>query len=125
MLLHSPLLRYVKGETLAEQYKFLRNNITQDSYALDDQSVIAPVQFDLMRSDVRNVVNWINKNIVLNLDKYLYFPGNLTLMVTLRIATGMINKLTVAKNIRILMHDSMIDNITKELALVDASTLPF
>lgn len=125
MLIHSPLLRYVEGETLAEQYKFLRDDISLDHYALDDQSVIAPVHFIPMPSDVRNVVNWINKNIVLNLDKYLYFPGIRTLNVMLRIATGMINKLDIEKDVRILMHDSMISNIQKEFALLEVELLPF
>lgn len=125
MLLHTPLLRYVEGETLVEQYKFLRNNYTQDHYMLDDQSVIAPIQFDLMQSDVRKTINWINSRITINMDTFLCYPGNKTLDVLLRIATGMINKLDISDNLQNIMWQSMIDNVHKELALVDASTLPF
>lgn len=125
MLIHSTLLRHVQNKDPVEQYQYLRKVIYADRHALQDQTVIGPIRFGLMPSDVRNLVEWINTKIVLNLDNYLYYAGNKTLGVLLRIATGMINKLDLPEEIKQEIHSNVIYNVHKEQCRLELSLLPF
>lgn len=125
MLLNSPLLRYVEEEATAKKYNWLNCNKDWDQYLLDCQLVFAPVKFGLLQKDLRSTLNWINKNIVLQLPQYIYYPNTKTLNVVLRIATGMINKLDLPDEIKQEMHMNMINNIEREIRFLDLENLPF
>lgn len=113
------------NKTLAEQYMWLNQNKDWDHYILDSQGVIAPLCFGLMQKDLRSTINWINKNIVLNLPNYMPWPGLKTLGVLLRIATGMINKLDLPDDVKRKIHVNMINNVEQEYRRLDTESLPF
>lgn len=125
MLLNSSLLRYVEEEATVKKYNWLNHNKDWDQYLLDCQLVFAPVKFGLLQKDLRSTLNWINKNIVLQLPQYIYYPNTKTLNVVLRIATGMINKLDLPNEIKQEIHMNMINNIEREIRFLDLENLPF
>lgn len=123
MLIHSPLLQYAEGMSIAEQYNWLLRVYSQDQFMLDDTSVFG-VELRCMSKDVRKFVRWVNLKIVLKLGRYEY-ESSKTYNVLLRIATGMLNKLDLHDNIKLIMHDNMTRNIHKELDNIVMETLPF
>lgn len=123
MLIHSPLLRYVEGMSIAEQYNWLLHVYSQDRFMLDDTSVFG-VELFCMSKDVRKFVHWVNLKIVLKLGQHEY-ESSKTYNVLLRIATGMLNKLDLPNNVKLIMHDNMTRNIHKELDNIIMETLPF
>ncbi len=123
MLIHSPLLQYAEGMSIAEQYNWLLRVYSQDQFMLDDTSVFG-VELRCMSKDVRKFVHWVNLKIVLKLGRYEY-ESSKTYNVLLRIATGMLNKLDLPDNIKLIMHDNMTRNIHKELDNIVMETLPF
>lgn len=123
MLIHSPLLRYAEGMSIAEQYNWLLRVYSQDQFMLDDTSVFG-VELRCMSKDVRKFVHWVNLKIVLKLGRYEY-ESSKTYNVLLRIATGMLNKLDLPDNIKLIMHNNMTRNIHKELDSIVMETLPF
>lgn len=123
MLIHSPLLQYAEGMSIAEQYNWLLRVYSQDQFMLDDTSVFG-VELRCMSKDVRKFVHWVNLKIVLKLGRYEY-ESSKTYNVLLRIATGMLNKLDLPDNIKLIMHDNMTRNIHKELDSIVMETLPF
>ena len=123
MLIHSPLLQYAEGMSIAEQYNWLLRVYSQDQFMLDDTSVFG-VELRCMSKDVRKFVHWVNLKIVLKLGRYEY-ESSKTYNVLLRIATGMLNKLDLPDNIKLIMHDNMTRNIHKELDNIIMETLPF
>ena len=123
MLIHSPLLQYAEGMSIAEQYNWLLRVYSQDQFMLDDTSVFG-VELRCMSKDVRKFVHWVNLKIVLKLGRYEY-ESSKTYNVLLRIATGMLNKLDLPDNIKLIMHDNMTRNIRKELDSIVMETLPF
>ena len=123
MLIHSPLLQYAKGMSIAEQYNWLLRVYSQDQFMLDDTSVFG-VELRCMSKDVRKFVHWVNLKIVLKLGRHEY-ESNKTYNVLLRIATGMLNKLDLPNNVKLIMHDNMTRNIHKELDNIIMETLPF
>jgi hypothetical protein len=123
MLIHSPLLQYAEGMSIAEQYNWLLRVYSQDRFMLDDTSVFG-VELRCMSKDVRKFVHWVNLKIVLKLGRYEYESSE-TYNVLLRIATGMLNKLDLPDNIKLIMHDNMTRNIHKELDSIVMETLPF
>lgn len=123
MLIHSPLLQYVEGMSIAEQYNWLLRVYSQDQFMLDDTSVFG-VELRCMSKDVRKFVHWVNLKIVLKLGRHEY-ESNKTYNVLLRIATGMLNKLDLPNNVKLIMHDNMTRNIHKELDNIIMETLPF
>lgn len=123
MLIHSPLLQYAKGMSIAEQYNWLLRVYSQDQFMLDDTSVFG-VELRCMSKDVRKFVHWVNLKIVLKLGRYEY-ESSKTYNVLLRIATGMLNKLDLPDNIKLIMHNNMTRNIHKELDNIVMETLPF
>ena len=123
MLIHSPLLQYAEGMSIAEQYNWLLRVYSQDQFMLDDTSVFG-VELRCMSKDVRKFVHWVNLKIVLKLGRYEY-ESSKTYNVLLRIATGMLNKLDLPNNVKLIMHDNMTRNIHKELDNIIMETLPF
>lgn len=123
MLIHSPLLQYAEGMSIAEQYNWLLRVYSQDQFMLDDTSVFG-VELRCMSKDVRKFVHWVNLKIVLKLGRHEY-ESNKTYNVLLRIATGMLNKLDLPNNVKLIMHDNMTRNIHKELDNIIMETLPF
>ena len=123
MLIHSPLLQYAEGMSIAEQYNWLLRVYSQDQFMLDDTSVFG-VELRCMSKDVRKFVHWVNLKIVLKLGRYEY-ESSKTYNVLLRIATGMLNKLDLPSNIKLIMHNNMTRNIHKELDNIVMETLPF
>lgn len=123
MLIHSPLLQYAEGMSIAEQYNWLLHVYSQDQFMLDDTSVFG-VELRCMSKDVRKFVHWVNLKIVLKLGRYEY-ESSKTYNVLLRIATGMLNKLDLPDNIKLIMHNNMTRNIHKELDNIIMETLPF
>lgn len=90
---------------------------------LDDTSVFG-VELFCRSKDVRKFVRWVNLKIVLKLGQHEY-ESNKTYNVLLRIATGMLNKLDLPNNVKLIMHDNMTRNIHKELDNIIMETLPF
>lgn len=123
MLIHSPLLQYAEGMSIAEQYNWLLRVYSQDQFMLDDTSVFG-VELRCMSKDVRKFVHWVNLKIVLKLGRHEY-ESSKTYNVLLRIATGMLNKLDLPNNVKLIMHDNMTRNIHKELDNIIMETLPF
>lgn len=123
MLIHSPLLQYAEGMSIAEQYNWLLRVYSQDQFMLDDTSVFG-VELRCMSKDVRKFVHWVNLKIVLKLGLYEY-ESSKTYNVLLRIATGMLNKLDLPSNVKLIMHNNMTRNIHKELDNIVMETLPF
>ena len=123
MLIHSPLLQYAEGMSIAEQYNWLLRVYSQDQFMLDDSSVFG-VELFCMSKDVRKFVHWVNLKIVLKLGRREY-ESSKTYNVLLRIATGMLNKLDLPNNVKLIMHDNMTRNIHKELDNIIMETLPF
>lgn len=123
MLIHSPLLQYAEGMSIAEQYNWLLRVYSQDQFMLDDTSVFG-IELRCMSKDVRKFVHWVNLKIVLKLGRYEY-ESSKTYNVLLRIATGMLNKLDLPDNIKLIMHNNMTRNIHKELDNIVMETLPF
>ena len=78
--------------------------------------------------EVHNLILWIEKNIIINLGTI--FDNNYgfdyrTVNVYLRIATGMLNKINIPKEIKIMYHDNMVNNIHREIQLIADEELPF
>ena len=123
MLIHSPLLRNVDDRSLAEQYNWLLHCWESDRFMLDDTYVFG-VELICMSKEVRKFVRWVNYNIVLRIGQYEYEPLK-TYEVLLRIATGMLNKLNLPRETKLLIHTNMTSNIHNELDRVMIESLPF
>lgn len=79
--------------------------------------------------DLRNLLNWVNKSIVLNLgiiDNRTILPKLLTTIdVRLRIFTGMLNKIQIQKDISIKIHQNVTSNVKREMSDIVTEDLPF
>ena len=71
--------------------------------------------------EVTSVLNWINTNIVIQLAGITYKTKD----VLVRIATGMLNKCNIPKEVQIMFHDNMVENLKVELEDIIQSDLPF
>lgn len=71
--------------------------------------------------EVTSVLNWINTNIVIQLSGITYKTKD----VLVRIATGMLNKCDIPKEVQIMFHDNMVENLKVELEDIIQSDLPF
>lgn len=71
--------------------------------------------------DLRNLLNWVNKSIVLNLGIIDYR----TIDVRLRIFTGMLNKIQIQKDISIKIHQNVTSNVKREMSDIVTEDLPF
>lgn len=71
--------------------------------------------------EVAKVLAWVMTRIVINLSKIDYR----TLHVLIRIATGMLNNCNIPKELSIMFHDNMVENLTSEYNTCVSSELPF
>lgn len=71
--------------------------------------------------EVKKVIDWVNTKIVINLASM----DIETVLVLIRIATGMLNKCNIPKCMQIMFHDNMTENLRAEHALIVTSELPF
>lgn len=122
---------------LADKYEYLKRFYLlspANSFILDNREVFAPfpepnVPWDISdvekiivyNKDVAKVLKWIQTKIVINLGCIDYK----TLDVLIRIATGMLNKCDIPKDIKIMLHENMVKNLRAEHNNIILSTLPF
>lgn len=71
--------------------------------------------------DLRNLLNWVNESIVLNIG----IMDNCTIGVRLRIFTSMLNKIQIQKNISIKIHQNVTSNVNREMSDIVTEDLPF
>ena len=69
--------------------------------------------------DVKKLIKWISENIL----KHCHKDSYVTRGVKLRIATGMLNKIDIPKDVKIHYHDNMVRNVYNLVA--DIYELPF
>lgn len=75
----------------------------------------------IYNQEVAKVLAWVMTRIVINLSKIDYR----TLHVLIRIATGMLNKCDIPKELAIMFHDNMVENLNSEYNVCYTSELPF
>ena len=124
MLLPELLKRYKNDSSPTEIYEWNRKIWSQHYYELTYCSYcIFP--FDkskcIMNGQLRNLIKWINLNIVKNID----IDTIETIRVKLRIATGMLNKINLSDVEKIEIHSNLIRNINLEKEYIINSELPF
>lgn len=78
-------------------------------------------KYAIYNPEVTKVLSWIKTRIVINLGCIEYK----TLDVLIRIATGMLNKCNIPKEIQMTFHDNMVKNLVEEYNNCVLSTLPF
>lgn len=120
-----------KDITLREIYKFAYHVSSQYRSLINNCSYcIAPfnIQKCLTNSLLRNWIQWVNKNIVLQ----LWCDTEDTTNVKLRIATGMLNKLNEDERYicidpieKIQIHSNLVKNIKEEVIKIQLDELPF
>lgn len=88
----------------------------QKSWDISEAEKIA-----IYNQEVAQALAWIKTRIVINLSCIDYK----TLHVLMRIATGMLNKCDIPKELAIMFHDNMVENLTREHTNVVLSELPF
>jgi hypothetical protein len=117
-----------------EVYDKLRSTYNQGAeYLLDNVEMFAQhdeaeddVIYEIcINPDLRRIVKWVNKKLVLQLGIIDYR----TIGVRLRIATGMINKLVHEKKLSektgMLIHFSLVSNLNREISAINTQDLPF
>lgn len=110
-------------------YWILQNNINVfGPYPKNDHVPwdISDIQKVAQSNKLKDVLKWINTNIVLRLGKI--DRGNVTLTtygVLLRIATGMLNKTNIPPEYKTIFHANMVQNIKHELNEIIEESLPF
>lgn len=75
----------------------------------------------IYNTEVAQVLNWVKTKIIINLCHIDYR----TLDVLIRIATGMLNKCNIPKDVKIILHEHMVKNLREEHNNIMLSTLPF
>lgn len=119
----------------ADIYTALRNAYNQGAtYILYNAELLTQKdenkRYDLMykcciNKDLKNIISWINKKIILKLDIHDYR----TIGVRLRIATGMLNKLVhegkLSRDVGIKVHDTLVFNLNREISAINTQDLPF
>jgi len=125
----------MKDASLREKYDFLHDfHIDHPEIPLVFTNVFGPfpppcVPWDISEEEkvviynknVNEVLKWITYNIVVNLSIINYK----TLDVLIRIATGMLNKCDIPKELQIMLHDNMVENLRTEHSNTLTSDLPF
>lgn len=130
------LFDLVNDLSLADKYRFMKRKYNAgDRFILfNNVNVFGPypepdVPWDISDAEkiaiynpeVTVVLNWIKSNIIINLAEINYK----TLDVLVRIATGMLNKCNIPKDIQIMFHDNMVGNLKTEHNKIMLSDLPF
>ena len=125
----------VKSLSLKEQYDYIAQyHKEHPDIPLDTADIFGPfpepyVPWDISEEekiviynkDVHKVLIWITNKIVVNLSRLDYK----TLDVLIRIATGMLNKCDIQKEVQISLHDNLVENLKTEHQKIVLSELPF
>lgn len=125
----------IKSKCLKEQYEYIAQyHQEHPNIPLDSTDVFGPyplpiVPWDISEAEkvviynkeVHKVLNWVTVKIILNLSRLDYK----TLDVLIRIATGMLNKCNIQKELQISFHDNMVENLKTEHNKIILSELPF
>lgn len=126
----------LKESATAEKYRYIKNMYDRGkTYVfLNNVSIFGPypapeVPWDISEAqkiatynpEVIKVIRWVMNEIF---NKSALFNYK-TLNVLIRIATGMLNKCNIPKEIQIMFHDNMVDNLQIESNNVILSELPF
>lgn len=75
----------------------------------------------IYNTEVAQLLTWIKTKIIIN----LCHIDHKTLDVLIRIATGMLNKCDIPKDVKIMFHEHMVKNLRAEHNNIMLSTLPF
>lgn len=78
-------------------------------------------QIAIYNTEIAQLLYWIKTKIIINLC-YIDYK---TLDVLIRIATGMLNKCNIPKDVKIMFHEHMVKNLREEHKNIMLSTLPF
>lgn len=122
--------------TLAKKYNYLKRMYDSgNSYILlNNVCVFGPYprpekswdiseaeKVAIYNKEVQKVLTWIKTKIIINLGLLDYK----TLDVLIRIATGMLNKCNIQKELQIMFHDNMVENLRSESNKIILDDLPF
>lgn len=129
MLIHFP---HISPDGLDKYYESIRHILKEEPvyYAGIDQSslCIHPMTSTsiLISSNwdkkVIDWLRWVNRNICLNMG----LDSEKTIMVKLRIATGMLNNIESLTDLeKIQIHSNLTDNVHRELVFIRCDGLPF
>lgn len=103
--------------------EYLLGNV--EMFAQHDETEDDVIYEICINPDLRRIVKWVNKKLVLQLGIIDYR----TIGVRLRIATGMINKLVHEKKLSektgMLIHFSLVSNLNREISAINTQDLPF
>ena len=103
--------------------EYLLGNV--EMFAQHDEAEDDVIYEICINPDLRRIVKWVNKKLVLQLGIIDYR----TIGVRLRIATGMINKLVHEKKLSektgMLIHFSLVSNLNREISAINTQDLPF
>jgi hypothetical protein len=120
------LTNLVEKPKLLEQYEFART--VKDIYKYDiEQSIVCiePISKKVKQKfyfgELKNWLNWVNKNIILKLGE----DNMETSRIKLRICTSMLNKIELDRETRINILDNLAINVNNDLATISLEDLPF
>lgn len=120
------LTNLVEKPKLLEQYEFART--VKDIYKYDiEQSTVCiePISKKVKQKfyfgELKNWLNWVNKNIILKLGE----DNMETSRIKLRICTSMLNKIKLDRETRINILDNLAINVNNDLATISLEDLPF
>lgn len=125
----------IKSLSLKEQYDYIAQyHKSNPNISLDTTVIFGPfpepfVPWDISEEekiviynkDVHKVLTWVTNKILVNLSRLDYK----TLDVLIRIATGMLNKCDIQKEVQISLHDNLVENLKTEHQKIVLSELPF
>ena len=119
----------LKQETIAEKYRYFKKIYGEGAnyILLNNVDVFGPfpepeVLWDI--SEAQKIATYnqeVKTKILINLSSI----DDRTLDVLIRIATGMLNKCDIPKELQIMFHDNMVENLRIEHTRVVLSDLPF
>ena len=118
-----------KYEYLEQLYKSGKTHILLNNIRIFGPYPRSEVPWDISEAekiviynkDVANVNKWL-KNEIFSKSALSNYK---TLDVLMRIATGMLNKCNIPKELQIMFHDNMVKNLRSEHNLIMISGLPF
>ena len=130
MLIKNSLLCNVPCMKPSVAYNYLKKCYTQDRFMLNSDEVLNPL--NLHEISLRNDsyytrpalikwLNWVNKNIILELGCQTYK----TIDVRLRIAANMLDKVPLCKNDRLDIMVFVTTNVRVEMSNISTEDLPF
>lgn len=130
------LPKEIRDKPISDQYVYLKSLYSSGNnyFLLNNTNVFGPypkpeVPWDISevekiviyQKDVAKVNKWLLNEIFKQSALYNYK----TLDVLIRIATGMLNKCNISKELQIMFHDNMVKNLTAEFGDISTSDLPF